>query len=79
MRISYHILYMVLPSCSVLDDLEMYEQQKPFTISDYTTMSAFLNNFTYKVWSLVCGLALLGFMNKLIHKGASSVFPLTNL
>lgn len=34
---------------TVLDDLEMYEQQRPFTISDYTTMSAFLNNFTYKI------------------------------
>lgn len=39
----------VVVNFRVLDDLEMYEQQRPFTISDYSAMSAFLNNFTYKV------------------------------
>ncbi|XP_042241002.1 ubiquitin-protein ligase E3B-like [Homarus americanus] len=34
---------------TVLDDLEMYEQQRPFTLPDYSTMAAFLNSFTYKV------------------------------
>ncbi|KAK8739159.1 hypothetical protein OTU49_003508, partial [Cherax quadricarinatus] len=34
---------------TVLDDLEMYEQQKPFTLADYSTMASFLNNFTYKI------------------------------
>ncbi|XP_069192491.1 ubiquitin-protein ligase E3B-like [Procambarus clarkii] len=34
---------------TVLDDLEMYEQQKPFSLVDYSTMASFLNNFTYKI------------------------------
>ncbi|KAK4297692.1 hypothetical protein Pmani_029911 [Petrolisthes manimaculis] len=34
---------------SVLDDLEMYEQQKPFSIADYTALSSFLNTFAYKI------------------------------
>lgn len=35
-------------SCSILDDIEMYEQQEPFQLSDYTGLSYFLNNFLYK-------------------------------
>uniref|UniRef100_A0A0P4WEM7 Ubiquitin-protein ligase E3B n=1 Tax=Scylla olivacea TaxID=85551 RepID=A0A0P4WEM7_SCYOL len=34
---------------TVLDDLEMYEQQKPFSLHDYAIMASFLNNFTYKM------------------------------
>lgn len=34
--------------CSILDDIEMYEQQKPFVIRDYILMSSFLNIFLYK-------------------------------
>lgn len=34
--------------CSILDDIEMYEQQEPFQLSDYTGLSYFLNNFLYK-------------------------------
>lgn len=73
------ILFMVLLSCRVLDDLEMYEQQKPFTISDYTTMSAFLNNFTYKVRSFACGLVVIGFFSSyFVHKEVLSMMPLVN-
>lgn len=32
----------------ILDDLEMYEQQKPFRLVDYVYMSSFLNQFLYK-------------------------------
>ncbi|XP_076061977.1 ubiquitin-protein ligase E3B [Oratosquilla oratoria] len=34
---------------TVLDDLEMYEQQKPFTLADYGSMTNFLNIFVYKM------------------------------
>ncbi|RXG67758.1 Ubiquitin-protein ligase E3B [Armadillidium vulgare] len=34
---------------SVLDDMEMYEQQKPFTIEDFKILSNFLNHLTYKM------------------------------
>ncbi|KAF2369027.1 HECT domain [Trinorchestia longiramus] len=34
---------------TVLDDLEMYEQQKPFSISDYTSIVCFLNALCYKL------------------------------
>lgn len=33
---------------SILDDIEMYEQQKPFVMRDYILMSSFLNIFLYK-------------------------------
>nr|CAD7410085.1 unnamed protein product [Timema poppensis] len=33
---------------TILDDLEMYEQQKPFRLVDYVKMSYFLNHFLYK-------------------------------
>lgn len=33
---------------SILDDIEMYEQQKPFVLRDYILMSSFLNIFLYK-------------------------------
>ncbi|EEB13316.1 ubiquitin-protein ligase, putative [Pediculus humanus corporis] len=32
----------------ILDDLEMFTQQKPFRLSDFVAMSSFLNNFLYK-------------------------------
>lgn len=34
--------------CSILDDIEMYEQQTPFELSDHVGLSYFLNNFLYK-------------------------------
>lgn len=34
--------------CRILDDVEMYEQQEPFQMTDYTGLSYFLNNFLYK-------------------------------
>ncbi|VVC29410.1 IQ motif, EF-hand binding site,HECT domain [Cinara cedri] len=33
---------------TILDDIEMYEQQKPFILRDYILMSSFLNIFLYK-------------------------------
>lgn len=33
---------------SILDDIEMYELQKPFVLRDYILMSSFLNIFLYK-------------------------------
>ncbi|XP_046427763.1 ubiquitin-protein ligase E3B [Neodiprion pinetum] len=33
---------------TILDDMEMYEQQFPFKLSDFITMSYFLNQFLYK-------------------------------
>ncbi|XP_043677000.1 ubiquitin-protein ligase E3B isoform X3 [Vespula pensylvanica] len=33
---------------TILDDMEMYEQQDPFKLSDFITMSFFLNQFLYK-------------------------------
>uniref|UniRef100_A0A1B6LAX7 Ubiquitin-protein ligase E3B n=1 Tax=Graphocephala atropunctata TaxID=36148 RepID=A0A1B6LAX7_9HEMI len=32
---------------TILDDIEMYEQQKPFTLNDYISMSSFLNHFLF--------------------------------
>ncbi|XP_076627960.1 ubiquitin-protein ligase E3B isoform X2 [Colletes latitarsis] len=33
---------------TILDDMEMYEQQEPFKLSDFVTISYFLNQFLYK-------------------------------
>ncbi|KAF6203973.1 hypothetical protein GE061_002311 [Apolygus lucorum] len=33
---------------TILDDIEMYEQQNPFKLNDFITMSNFLNQFLYK-------------------------------
>ncbi|KAF0763887.1 ubiquitin-protein ligase E3B [Aphis craccivora] len=33
---------------TILDDIEMYEQQKPFVMRDYILMSSFLNILHYK-------------------------------
>ncbi|VVD04422.1 unnamed protein product, partial [Leptidea sinapis] len=33
---------------TILDDMEMYEKQEPFKLSDFVNMSAFLNMFIYK-------------------------------
>jgi len=43
LRILIFIIYF-----SILDDIEMYEQQKPFVMRDYILMSSFLNIFLYK-------------------------------
>lgn len=32
----------------ILDDIEMYEQQTPFELSDYVGLSYFLNNFLFR-------------------------------
>lgn len=32
----------------IFDDMEMYEQQDPFKLTDFVTMSYFLNQFLYK-------------------------------
>lgn len=33
---------------SILDDMEMYEQQEPFKLNDFIAMSTFLNTFLYR-------------------------------
>ncbi|XP_055603110.1 ubiquitin-protein ligase E3B [Uranotaenia lowii] len=33
---------------TILDDLEMYEQQSPFSLNDYIALSHFLNTFLYR-------------------------------
>ena len=33
---------------TILDDMEMYDQQEPFKITDYITLSNFLNLFLYR-------------------------------
>lgn len=33
---------------SILDDIEMYEQQTPFELSDFIGLTYFLNNLLYK-------------------------------
>ena len=34
---------------SIVDDYEMYDQQKPFSLEDQTALSGFLNTLTYKL------------------------------
>lgn len=34
---------------SLVDDFEMYDQQKPFSLEDLTALSGFLNTLTYKL------------------------------
>lgn len=42
-----------------LDDMEMYEQRRMFTLEDYIKMSKFLNLFVYKVtWNNLIGKAI---------------------
>lgn len=37
---------------TILDDLELYEQQRPFTLEDLVAISAFLNTFVFRlVWN----------------------------
>ncbi|XP_046442108.1 ubiquitin-protein ligase E3B-like [Daphnia pulex] len=37
---------------TVLDDLEMYEEQKPFTLLEFCNVSSFLNHFMFKaIWN----------------------------
>ena len=32
----------------ILDDIEMYEQQNPFKLTDFINMANFLNQFMYR-------------------------------
>ncbi|XP_075746500.1 ubiquitin-protein ligase E3B-like isoform X1 [Rhipicephalus microplus] len=41
---------------TILDDLELYEQQRPFTLDDLVAISAFLNTFVFRlVWNGLIG------------------------
>lgn len=41
---------------TILDDIELYENQKPFTIEDLIMISHFLNNFVFKlIWHNLIG------------------------
>ena len=45
----------------VLDDIEMYDDQKLFKLEDYVQISGFLNTFVYKIISN----NLIGMSNKI--------------
>ena len=37
--------------CSIVDDLELYEEQKPFTLEQLVSMSSFLNKLCFNlIW-----------------------------
>ena len=41
---------------TILDDMEMYDQQRPFSIEDFIVISSFLNNFVFKIiWNNLIG------------------------
>lgn len=42
-------LYWLMDFRSLVDDFEMYDQQKPFSLEDLTALSGFLNTLTYKL------------------------------
>lgn len=54
-----HEFYILVMFCdcathliTILDDMEMYEQQRPFTLEDLVSMSAFLNYLIFKlIWN----------------------------
>lgn len=44
--------------CRILDDMEMYEKQQPFTIEDLISMSDMLNQLVFRlIWQDVLGKA----------------------
>ena len=48
MNIKFFSLVCLVVFSRILDDLEMYEQQTPFRLTDYVNISSFLNCFLYK-------------------------------
>ena len=45
---------------TILDDIEMYENQRPFTIEELITISSFLNNFVFKIiWNNLIGISVI--------------------
>ena len=51
-----HEISFCTPICRILDDIEMYEHQKPFSLQELITISAFLNNFTFRIiWNNLLG------------------------
>ncbi len=47
---------------TILDDMEMYENQRPFTIDELITISYFLNNFVFKIlWNNLIGIQIFKF------------------
>lgn len=52
---------------TILDDIELYENQKPFSIEDLMMISHFLNNFVFKlIWHNLIGLSFQNFNSSLI-------------
>ncbi len=46
---------------TILDDMEMYDQQDPFKLSDYVTLSNFLNMFLYRsIYNQLIGKSKIG-------------------
>ena len=57
----------------VLDDLEMYEDQKPFTLSDFCAISTFLNHFVFKaIWNGYAGTSFGSFQS--VHVPINLIF-----
>lgn len=46
-KIEINVSILWTKPCRILDDIEMYEQQKPFTLNDYISMSSFINQFLF--------------------------------
>lgn len=45
-------------SCSILDDIEVYEEQISFKLEELVTISSFLNSFVFKmIWDGIVGKA----------------------
>lgn len=43
-------------SCSILDDIEVYEEQISFKLEELVTISSFLNSFVFKmIWDGIVG------------------------
>lgn len=44
--------------CSILDDIEVYEEQISFKLEELVTISSFLNSFVFKmIWDGIAGKA----------------------
>ena len=67
------IVFFFFSFYSIVDDSEMYEQQKPFRLDELLKISAFLNNLVFKMlWNeIVDGtcLGLISQMNQIVKTG----------
>lgn len=53
---------------SIVDDSEMYEQQKPFRLDELVKISAFLNNLVFKMlWNEMVDGRFFGLISQMIQ------------